>query len=250
MSEEIPVELVDVAPENMNFGEESRENSELRQNIKRVGQLQNVVVREEDGRYLVLIGKERLKAAKEAGLKTIAAKVVDTKGYEAMLMSASENIHRKNVDPVVRAKHIKRMVEESGKSLRGVARDLKVPVSVLSEYLKILELDESLQRLISEGKLSYKVGVKIARAGNPPEEQKRLAEAIEHGESMDDLSKFFKIERRGAPRGLHVLRFTWGDDERQFEEHIRSEALRLGVKPGDYAKGMLKEAIKERLKNK
>jgi len=87
------------------FSEE--ELKELAESIKEFGVLQPIIVREKDGKYEIVAGERRWRAAKMAGLSRIPAVVKEVSDEEMMILSLVENLQREDLNPVERARAIK-----------------------------------------------------------------------------------------------------------------------------------------------
>ena len=258
-TETVPVDRVDIAEENVRFEDEYEQDAELMKNIRRQGVLQDIVGRWEGDRFKVILGRRRFYALRDLGMKEIRVRVADLQGYEAVSASLSENIVKRDIDPVLRAKAIRRLVEMNPRGLAGVSRDLGIPKSSLSQWTKILELDPSLLEHVRRGNVTYTNALKIAQANVSPGEQQMTAELLDR-EGPDVLKELMRetgAEKRGAPRGLLTVRFNFSPkdpNEKTYYDLIQSEGTRLGVDPGAYAKGIvvdrLKAILRERAKSR
>jgi len=72
---------------------------------------------------------------------------------------------RKDLDPISRAKALKKLVETNPRGITGVAKELGIPKSTLSEFLKVLELSPQLQEKVSKGVVPFRYALEVARLG-------------------------------------------------------------------------------------
>jgi len=150
----IPLDAIDVVEEfNPRDARDAEDFAPLVATVREYGVLQPVLVAPaEDGRFWLIAGEGRYRAAIEAGDKEIPVRVrpVDdeTGGVELALI---ENLVRERLDPVAEARGYQALIDR-GLNVRGIARRLpKVPQKRISERLAILKLPGELQAQIAEG---------------------------------------------------------------------------------------------------
>jgi ParB family chromosome partitioning protein len=135
------------------FDEEALE--ELKTSIQEVGLLQPIVVRDiGDGRYELVMGERRWRAAQAVGKDTIPAIVRDTRD-DAMLRDALlENIHRANLNPLEEAAAYQQLLEEFGATHEELARRIGRSRPQISNTIRLLNLPAPVQRRVAAGVLS------------------------------------------------------------------------------------------------
>ena len=136
------------------FDEEALD--ELKTSIQEVGFLQPIVVREtdEDGRYELVMGERRWRAAQAVGRTTIPAIVRDTRD-DAMLRDALlENIHRANLNPLEEAAAYQQLLDEFGATHEELARRIGRSRPQISNTIRLLNLPAVVQRRVAAGVLS------------------------------------------------------------------------------------------------
>ncbi len=106
------------------------------------------------------MGERRLRAAKKAGLSTIPAIVTEADPGEQQILALVENIHRSNLSAVEEAASLQAIMERSGWTQTELAGKLGRSQSSVANKLRLLRLEEPVQRLVMEGKL----GERQARA--------------------------------------------------------------------------------------
>ena len=139
-------------PRNV-FDEEALE--ELKISIQEVGFLQPIVVREVDsGRYELVMGERRWRAAQSIGRETIPAIIRDTRD-DAMLRDALlENIHRADLNPLEEAAAYQQLLEEFGATHEELARRIGRSRPQISNTIRLLNLPPQVQRRVAVGVLS------------------------------------------------------------------------------------------------
>src|SRR5215217_6194216 len=135
------------------FDEEALE--ELKTSIQEVGFLQPIVVRETGGgRYELVMGERRWRAAQAVGRETIPAIVRNTPD-DAMLRDALlENIHRANLNPLEEAAAYQQLLEEFGATHEELARRIGRSRPQISNTIRLLNLPPAVQRRVAAGVLS------------------------------------------------------------------------------------------------
>lgn len=190
------------------FDEEALE--ELKISIQEIGFLQPIVVRElGDGRYELVMGERRWRAAQAVGKETIPAIVRDT-ADDAMLRDALlENIHRANLNPLEEAAAYAQLLEEFGASHEELARRIGRSRPQISNTIRLMELPAPVQRRVAAGVLS--AGHARALLGlNGSEAQEELAKKIvAEGLSVrmtEEIVRLAKTDESAAKKAAPVRR--------------------------------------------
>ncbi len=123
----------------------------LAANFKRVGVVQPIVVMPgEDGRYALVAGHRRFRAAQVAGFTQIPGVLGDTK--TARLANLVENLHQEALDPIDRARGLKALAEERGLTThKQIAEEVSKSTAWVSQHMRLLELPEGVQRHVADG---------------------------------------------------------------------------------------------------
>jgi len=128
---------------------------ELAASIKETGILQPVVVRAAGGdAYEIVMGERRWRAAKAAGLKTIPAIVREITDKDALVMALVENIQRKDLNAIEKARAFKRLIETLSLNQTQASKRLGVSRVAVSNTLRLLELPSHVKDMVIAGKLS------------------------------------------------------------------------------------------------
>lgn len=132
------------------FEDDCNRLQDLAASIRAHGVMQPVLVRPgEFGRYMLIAGERRLRAAKMAGLLAIPALVRNMSDAEADDMQLAENIQRKNLTQIEEAQKIQRDLNQLG-SVEAVLAKHQKSKSWLSKMLGLLNLPQQARRLLSE----------------------------------------------------------------------------------------------------
>jgi ParB family transcriptional regulator, chromosome partitioning protein len=131
------------------------ELDELAASLKEKGVLQPVIVRRSDGgRYELIAGERRWRAAKIAGLNRIPAVIQDATDGEAVELALIENLQREDLNPIETAKAYRRLTEEFHLTQEEVAKRVGKERSSVTNTLRLLVLPLELQEAIASDALS------------------------------------------------------------------------------------------------
>ena len=136
----------------MHFDEETL--AELAASIAQLGVLQPVLVRPVDGRYQLIAGERRWRAARRAGLTTIPAVVRTTDDVSAVEQALVENLHRQDLTPLEEAAAYQQLIEDFELTHDDVAQRVGKSRSAITNTLRLLGLPPGVQHLLADGKLS------------------------------------------------------------------------------------------------
>ena len=129
---------------------------ELAESIKAQGIMQPILVRrladgEHAGRYEIIAGERRFRAAKLAGLSEVPVLVRDVADAAAAAMALIENIQREDLNPLEEAQGLSRLVQEFGLTHEQAAQAVGRSRSAASNLLRLLNLAEPVQTMLMAG---------------------------------------------------------------------------------------------------
>jgi len=245
----IPLDKIRISAHNVRadefFGDE--EDQAFVENVGSYGVMFPIIVRPVGDMFDVYSGRRRFLAAKENGLTEIDCIVKEAYDEEALDISLIENIHRKNLDPVTLGRALKRRMDSTGIKFTAYAKKLGISKSTMSEYLKMNDLSPDMQNEVQTGTVTFREALKIARMNLPSETEISLArEAREVGSDSfkNTLSRITaEQEKRGAPKGLQILRINWGFRSKDFNS-LKRLAKGEKISITDYCQNVLKEHVK------
>jgi len=131
---------------------------ELAESIKVQGILQPILVRQlqdgpNQGKYEIIAGERRFRAAKLAGLDSVPVLVRDVSNEAAAAMALIENIQREDLNPLEEAQGLQRLVKEFGLTHEQAAQAVGRSRSAASNLLRLLNLAEPVQTMLMAGDL-------------------------------------------------------------------------------------------------
>jgi len=133
---------------------EIREDSlaALSRSLEEIGQIQPIIVRPREGKYILIAGERRVRALREKQKESVWALVFSKKmdPERWRLIQLAENLQRENLNPLERAQAINRYIEEEGLSKKEASRRLGIPRTTINDWLNILDVGEFYQKKVLE----------------------------------------------------------------------------------------------------
>ena len=157
---------------------------EMADSIRQYGVFQPILVRKAVSGYDLIAGERRLRASKLAGKETIPAVVVDFDDQKMMEISLLENIQREDLTPIEEANAYNQLIKKYHYTQEDLAKQLGKSRTNITNVLRLLNLPKEVQKMVSEGKLSYS--------------QARAILALE------DNSQMIEVANQAAAEGLSV----------------------------------------------
>jgi ParB family chromosome partitioning protein len=208
--------------------------AELAESIKAQGVMQPILARPLGaGRYEIVAGERRWRAARMAGLASVPALVRDVPDRHAVAMALIENMQREDLNPLEEAAGVKRLIEEFGMTHAEAAEAVGRSRVAVTNALRLLELAPPVQELLREGKLD--MGHARALLALPALKQIELAR-----EAVAKQLSVRQVEARVAGlSGRTAARPRAGTDRdvARLEEELSGQlgttvTIRTGMKPG------------------
>jgi ParB family chromosome partitioning protein len=153
--------------------------------IGKRGVLQPVLVRSlEDGKYEMIVGERRWRAARIAGLQRIPALVCPFDDEEALEAALIENMVREDLNPVEEARACVTLVQEFGLTVEQVGQRVGRSRVAMSNLMRLLGLSAEILELMERGQLSEGHGRALLTAKNHESHGELARRAIEEGWSV------------------------------------------------------------------
>ena len=167
--------------------------SELSRSIAQYGVLNPLTVRKRSGRFELVAGERRLRAAKQAGLFEVPCIIMDLSMEESSLLALVENIQRKDLDFVEEAEAISRLIKVFGMSQDEAARRLGKSQSSIANKLRILKLPPDILDTLRDASLSERHGRALLKLPTEDEQREALKVIIQEGLNVASTEEY--IER-------------------------------------------------------
>ena len=198
--DEVPIGSIDPNPHQprQQFDEETL--AELAASIREIGVLQPVLLRPvEPGRYQLIAGERRWRAARRAGLSTIPAIIKVTDELASVEQALVENLHRQDLSALEEASAYQQLLEDFGLTHEQVAIRVGKSRAAVSNTLRLLQLPPAVHHLLANGRLS--AGHARALLGTPDRaRQEALAlRSVEEGLSVRALEDLVRAGMTPSP---------------------------------------------------
>ncbi|HXK74845.1 MAG TPA: ParB/RepB/Spo0J family partition protein, partial [Bacteroidales bacterium] len=188
------------------FDQEALE--ELAQSIKSYGLIQPVTVRPiEQGKYQLIAGERRLRAAKLAGLKEVPAYIRTADDIQTIQMALVENIQREDLNAIEIAISYQRLIEECNLSQEELSEKVGKDRSTIANYLRLLKLSLQSQIAVRDNKISMGHARAMVVIEDDELQNKLLNEIIKNGLSVrqtESLVKKYNAEQGVVKRKMKL----------------------------------------------
>ncbi len=173
--------------------------AELTESVRAQGVLQPILVRPNgDGRYEIVAGERRWRAAQAAGLHEIPVvvrEIDDATGFELALV---ENIQRADLNPIEEAEGLRRLIGEFGHNQEQLGRLVHKSRSHIANLLRLLDLPESVRSMVIDEELTMGHARALVTAKDP----ERLAqEIVRQGLSVRQAEALARGDKGQQSRG-------------------------------------------------
>jgi ParB family chromosome partitioning protein len=197
---DLPLDLIRPNPDQPRTRFDPASISSLAASIADAGIVQPLIVRPlADGRYELIAGERRWRAAREAGIQTVPAIVRDEAEADRLQTALIENMAREDLNPVDEARACAALVEDLGLSKEELARRLGRSRSAISNLIRLLDLPDEALELVASGELSEGHGRAILVARGNDARRELAREAAARGWSVRETERRAK-EAGGRPR--------------------------------------------------
>lgn len=171
----------------------------LANSLKIQGVLQPVLLRPlPDGKYALVAGERRWRAAQRAGLLKIPAVIRDIPDDRVLEYALIENLQREELNPIEEARAYRALLDEVGLTQQDVAERVGRQRATVANSLRLLGLAEPVQQLLRKGELSAGHGRAIAALDSPSEQIQMASLATRDGLSVRDLESRIARARKSA----------------------------------------------------
>ncbi len=181
------------------FGKKKLE--ELADSIRQEGVLQPILVRPiAGGKYEIVAGERRWRAAQLAGLEEVPCVVREVGEEQARVISLIENLHREDLNDVERGQGLRELREITGASWEEVGKRVGLSRRSVLRLAGLTELPDHLRGMLIEHDLTEKHGRALKRLADKPHRQKQLAQAIAKYNLTGDEALAAAQEAKEHPR--------------------------------------------------
>ncbi|MFM5906162.1 MAG: ParB/RepB/Spo0J family partition protein [Novosphingobium sp.] len=172
---------------------------ELAESIAARGVIQPIIVRPlAGGRYQLVAGERRWRAAQRAQLHEIPALVRELSDRDVMALALIENLQREDLNPVEEARAYHRLSEQEGLTQAEIARLVDKSRSHVANFQRLLQLPEAVLDMVEQGQLSMGHARALIGAENACE---LASSVVARQMSVREVEKLIRKQSRGATAG-------------------------------------------------
>jgi ParB family chromosome partitioning protein len=187
---ELDVTLIEPNPDQPRAKFDANSLDALAGSIGSVGVLQPLIVRPiEDGRYELVAGERRWRAAQKAGIDRVPAVIRTSPADERLQAALIENMVREDLNPVEEARACASLVDDLGISKEELARRVGRSRAAISNLVRLLDLPDPALSLLESGELTEGHGRAILQVSDQDRRTKLAKQAAAEGWSVRDTER-------------------------------------------------------------
>jgi len=221
---QIDIDLIEPSPyqPRTRFREEALD--ELARSIQTSGIIQPLVVRQVGGRYQLIAGERRWRAAQRAGLNKVTAIVKQVPDELALEMTLVENIQREDLNAIEQARAFERLMDEFHATQEVVAERTGKDRATVANAIRLLKLEPTIQDWIEEGKLTAGHGRALLAVADAQLRMRYAQRAARGGLTVR------QIERLASRRARNARMLTETAVDPNIREALEELQRHLGTK--------------------
>ncbi|HYE17772.1 MAG TPA: ParB/RepB/Spo0J family partition protein [Tepidisphaeraceae bacterium] len=227
---EIPVATIAPNPHQPRKQFDEAAIASLATSIKTTGLVQPIIVRalpttDGEPQYELIAGERRLRAAKAAGLATLPAIVREVDAFTQAQMALIENIQREDLNPIDRAQAYRALMDQLGLTQAELAGRLGEERSSIANYLRLLDLAETVREHLRSGALSLGHAKILAGVADPVAQAALAEKTVTQGLSVRNLERLLQTPDAPTPAKQGV-----GDASAHIRDLEKNITSTLGMK--------------------
>ena len=233
-ADEISINLIDINKEQPRKHFDEDKLRELSESIAQHGIIQPLVLKPTDnGRYIIIAGERRYRAARMAGLKQVPAVIKEVNDQQLLQLALIENIQREDLNAVEEAEAIRELVERYSLNQEEAAAILGRSRSAVANSLRLLALSETMQKYIIDGKLSAGHARALMGIKDKVLQEKAALHVIEQQFSVRDTEQYVKKLITPKKPAAKKVNLEFEAAERELGEALETKVqLKGNVKRG------------------
>ena len=164
----IPLDQIDENPDQTRRFFDPAALHEVAESIKANGVVQPIVVRQAaEGRYTLILGERRCRAAKLAGLETVPAIVRTASNQQAAEMTVIENLQRQDLNCMEQANAFARLSRDFSLTQEQIGERTGCSRESVANYMRLLKLPDEVQKYLTEGLLGFSEAKVLLQLNDP-----------------------------------------------------------------------------------
>jgi ParB family chromosome partitioning protein len=226
----VPLDQVIPNPEQPRklFAPEDLES--LAASIREHGILNPLVVRRSEGRYILIAGERRLRAAGLAGLKEVPVVTRDAPGAQEQLeLALVENLQRTDLDPVEEAQGYARLSKEFGLRQDAIAQRVGKNRTTIANSLRLLRLPEFALTALQAGRISAGHARALVPLADTPDDLRTLLARVLAQQLSVRATEKLVAQVSATPRPVRNATRARRENTFDYATRILTESLQTGV---------------------
>ena len=210
--------------------------TELVNSIRIHGIITPLILVKRGERYMIIAGERRWRAAKRAGLRTVPAIIRDYTEAQIKEISLIENIQRENLNPIEKARGLRKLLDDYGLTQQELADKLGMSRSGLTNNVRILNLDPRVIDLVLEYNFSERQCRELMKVQDPDKQYKLAMGIVKFGDKSDEIARKIENEKKlpkTDPKKAEQYRAIYQDIENSFQGFFGSKVkIEAGKRKG------------------
>lgn len=198
---------------------------DLSSSIKQHGIIQPLVLRRKNDKYEIIAGERRYKAAKMAGLVSVPAIISNMDDNTSAEVAIVENIQRKDLTAIEGAKSYQALLDKGYMTQEELARKMGLSQSAISNKLRLLTLDESVQEAILQEKISERHARTLLKIASHERQRELLEKIIKERITVRGLEELLKKEEMPKPETKEEIMLDNNLEKLEEKEDINMEEM-------------------------
>jgi len=199
-SVEVNIDLIDPNPFQPRKEWKPEDIDSLAASIRSQGIIQPLIIKRDGKRYQLIAGERRLRAAREAGLKKVPVIVREASREQMLALALVENIQRQDLGPMEKAEAFKRLSSEFDLTQEDMGNKVGMSRSSVANFLRLLELPESVQKMLSEGQLQMGHGKALLGLNDESDIKRAEVAAYKRNMSVRQLEEKIRLLVAGTKK--------------------------------------------------
>jgi ParB-like partition proteins len=223
---------------------------ELADSIKQYGVIQPLILKKADKYYTIIAGERRWRAARLAGLKKVPAIIKDYSPQEIMEIALVENLQREDLNPIEEALAYQNLIKEYNLKQDEVAERVSKSRVTVTNAMRLLKLDEKVQRMLIDGMISSGHARTLLAIENPELQYQIAMKVFDEKLSVRETEKIIKNLQRVKKEKEEAITkedsFIYKDLEEKIKKIIGTK-VKINKKNNDIGKIEIEYYSKEEL---
>ena len=190
---EIEIGLIDRNPDQPRKIFEESALKELADSIKNHGVISPIIVKENEGRYVIVAGERRWRASRLAGMKAIPCIVKNYTEQQISEIAIIENLQREDLNPIESAKAIKNLINQYNLTQDEVADKIGKSRPAVANTLRLLALPENIITLVENNKITAGHARALLAIEDSAKQKEIALSIIENDLTVRDVENLIKV---------------------------------------------------------